>query len=148
MIRSEKLVSNGCGWLEPGNGMHALSSTWIPLSLTSSVHSHLGLPASLIDLTAWPLIFDPGPTHREPQVSELERTPAITIFMQRIENGGGGLEFLSTFPGSDQNSYHHTSDYCGLGTLCMSWQQILTPHYGQQILYSSFSFVTPITPMS
>lgn len=62
-------------------------------------------------------------------MSQLERTPVITAFMQRTENGGENAEFLSTFPGDDQDSYHHSADSDGLGILCMSWQQLLTLHY-------------------
>ena len=38
-------------------------------------------------------------------------------------------KFLSTFPGNDQESYYHSDDFDGLGILCMSRQQLLTPHY-------------------
>lgn len=34
-------------------------------------------------------------------------------------------EFLSTFPGNEQDSYHHSDDFDGLGVLCMSQQQLL-----------------------
>ena len=53
---------------------------------------------SLILLPGHWFACDPGPRQREPQMSELQRTAAITAFLQRTENGGGEGQVSEHFP--------------------------------------------------